>query len=142
MTDSAKSVLRDTARRTRMRTMRAALFTSLAVAGIAYAVDGEIAAEGVLLGGIAGALGFWAMSLRLEQIALVRPERLPLVATAWTFYRILMYAVFLWLAYLLDREHSHGLIGGAAGLLSTRVAITLVGIRQAKSAQAGAKPRT
>lgn len=141
MTDAAKSVLRDTARRTRMRTVRAALITALVVAGVAYAVDGEIAAEGVLLGGIAGALGFWAMSLRLEQIALVRPERLPLVATAWTFYRILMYAAFLWVAYLLDRENSHGLIGGAAGLLSTRVAITAVGIRQAKSAQASAGPR-
>jgi hypothetical protein len=95
-----------------------------------------------LLGGIAGMAGFWAMSLRLEQIALVRPERLPLVATAWTFYRVLMYAVFLWVAYLLDRENAHGLIGAAAGLLSTRIAITVVGLRQAKSAQTsgGARP--
>lgn len=140
ITNSAKSVLRDTARRTRMRTVRAALITVLVVAGIAYAVDGEIAAEGALLGGIAGTLGFWALSLRLEQIALVRPERLPLVVTAWTFYRILIYAVFLWMAYLLDREDAHGLIAAAVGLLSTRVAITLVGVRQARSAQAGAGP--
>lgn len=139
MTDAAKAALRETARRTRVRTVRAALITTVAVAAGAYAAAGNIAAQGVLLGGIAGALGFWTMSLRLEQIALLRPERLPLVATAWTFYRILMYAVFLFVAYRLDRENAYGLFGAVAGLVSTRVAITLVGIWQARSAQANAK---
>lgn len=142
MTNAARATLRETARRSRVRTVRAALITTVAVAAMAYAVGGDVPAQGVLLGGIAGALGFWTMSLRLEQIALVRPDRLPLVATAWTFYRILMYAVFLFVAYLLDRENAYGLFGAVAGLVSTRVAITLVGIWQARAAQAKAEPRS
>lgn len=141
MTNAAKTTLREVARRTRVRTVRAALITTVAVAAGAYAAAGNIAAQGVLLGGIAGALGFWTMSLRLEQIALLRPERLPLVATAWTFYRILLYAAFLFVAYRLDRENVVGLFGAVAGLVSTRVAITLVGIWQARAAQAKAEPR-
>lgn len=142
MTNAARATLRETARRSRVRTVRAALITTVAVAAMAYAVGGDVPAQGVLLGGIAGALGFWTMSLRLEQIALVRPDRLPLVATAWTFYRILMYAVFLFVAYRLDRENAYGLFGAVAGLVSTRVAITLVGIWQARAAQAKAEPRS
>lgn len=141
MTDAAKATLRETARRTRVRTVRAALITTVILAAAAYAVSGEVAAQGVLLGGIAGALGFWTMSLRLEQIALVQPERLPVVATVWTFYRILMYAVFLFVAYRLDRENAVGLFGAVAGLISTRVAITVVGIWLARAAQAKAEPR-
>lgn len=140
MTDTAKATLRDAARRTRMHTMRATLTTTIIVAIAAYALKGEIAAEGVVLGGFAGALGFWAMALRLEQIAIVRPERLAVAATAWTFYRILIYGAFLALAYTLDRETYYGLFGAMAGLLCTRVTITMVGVRQARTARAGAKP--
>ncbi len=140
MTDTAKATLRDAARRTRMRTMRATLTTTIVVAAVAYGIKGEVAAEGALLGGAAGAMGFWAMALRLEQIALVRPERLAVAATAWTFYRILIYGAFLTAAYALDRETYYGLFGAMAGLLSTRITITMVGVRQAKTARAGAKP--
>lgn len=141
MNEPTKLTLRESARRARVRSVRAALITAAAIAGAAYAVAGDVPAQGVLLGGIAGTLGFWTMSVRLEQIAFVRPERLPFVATAWTFYRLIMYAAFLAVAYQLDREEAHGLLGGVAGLLSTRVAITLVAIRQAKSTRANAKPR-
>jgi hypothetical protein len=143
MSDAAKATLRATARRTRVRTVRAALLAVVVLAGVAYAAVGAVPAEGALLGGIAGALGFWTMSLRLEQIALVRPERLPLVATVWTFYRMIVYGAFLFVAYRLDRENAYGLIGAVAGLMSTRFAITLVGIRQARAAQqAAAGPKS
>lgn len=136
MTDTARATLRETAQRARRRTMHASLITTLIVGFAAYFAAGDIAAQGVVLGGFAGAMGFWTMSKRLEQIALVRPDRLAVAATVWTMYRILIYSVFLVIAYRLDRENMYGLLGAIAGLFSTRLAITLIGVRQAKAAQA------
>ncbi len=134
MTDPAPQTLHTIARRARVRGVRASLLASLLLAGAAYALSGTVAAEGVMLGGIAGALGFWALSLRLERIATVRPDKLQVAATIWTFYRITIYAVFLFVAYRLDTRDSHGLLGGIAGLLSTRFAVTFLALRDSRAA--------
>jgi len=134
MADPAPTTLHEVARRARVRGVRVALVTTLLLAAAAYAIAGAIAAEGVLLGGIAGALGYWTMSLRLERIALVRPEKLQVAATVWTFYRLAVYGVFLFVAYRLDTRNLHGLLGGVAGLLSTRFAVTFLAIRDSMAA--------
>ncbi len=138
MTEPTSQTLQQVARRGRVRTVRAALLATLVLAGLAYALADSFAAQGVMLGGIAGALGFWSMSVRLERVVLVRPEKLQAVATLWTFYRLAIYAFFLVVAYRLDRENFHGLLGGVAGLLSTRFVAVFLAVKDSKSGQRSA----
>lgn len=138
MTESTPETLQSIARRGRIRTVRAALLATLVLAGLAYGLVDTPAAQGVMLGGIAGALGFWSMSVRLERLVLVRPQNLQAAATLWTFYRLAIYTFFLFIAYQADRDTLHGLLGGIAGLFSTRFVALFVAIRDSKSSQRNA----
>jgi hypothetical protein len=121
------------ARRGRVRTVRAALVATLLLAAAAYTAIDPLAAQGVLLGGIAGALGFWSMSVRLESLVVKKPEKLAVAATLWTYYRLALYAAFLYVAYRIDPKDLHALLGGIAGLLSTRFVILFLAIRDSKT---------
>jgi len=134
MSTTTPNSLQSIARRARVRGVRVCLYVTVVLAAIASFLSGSIAAEGLLLGGIAGALGFWTMSLRLERVALVRPDKLTVVATVWTFYRLAVYGAFLFIAYRLDPDHLRGFFGGVAGLLSTRLALTFLAVRDARAA--------
>jgi hypothetical protein len=141
MTKPTSHTLHDIARRGRVRTVRAALIATLVLAAAAYGLVDPLAAQGVMLGGIAGAGGFWSMSVRLERIVLIRPEKLQVAATLWTYYRLALYAFFLFIAYRLDRDDLHALLGGVAGLLSTRFVVLFLAMKDAKPARGTADSR-
>ncbi len=134
MPDPTAQTLQSVARRARIRGVRISLFVTVLLAAIASAISGTVVAEGLMLGGIAGALGYWTMSLRLERVALVQPDKLAVAATIWTFYRLAIYGAFLFFAYRLDTQDLKGLLAGVAGLLSTRFAVTFLAIRDSRAA--------
>lgn len=139
MTESPRTI-HQVARAARIRCTRATLTATIAL-GIAlyFAID-PITGVGALLGGFAGALGFWSMSVRLERVAIVKPDRLALAATIWTYYRLAIYGVFLFIAYRLDQTNLHGFMGGIGGLLVTRLVLTFVAIRDSRARAADSKP--
>lgn len=100
-------------------TRLSAIATAL-VAAAAYALVGRTAAQGVLLGGIAGIAGLWMMASRLRQTATIAPEKLHLTMILGTYARLPVYGVFLYLGYRMDPETLHGLFGALAGLMAVR----------------------
>lgn len=92
--------------------------TVLAVA--AYILVGVPAAQGVLLGAIAGILGLWMMASRLRSAATIPPEKLHLAMVLSTYIRLPVYGLFLYLGYRVDPVSLHGLFGALAGLMVVR----------------------
>ncbi len=115
------------ARRFRRVFVRYGLLVTLILAGGAYAISRD-AAHGVLLGGIAGVLGFWIIAIRLEKVALTTPQKVHFAALTWTSLRFLLYGVILLRSFYLDREHLHGLIGAVVGIFAVRFVMIGLGI--------------
>lgn len=130
----APRTIHQVARSARIRGTRATLVATLALTVALYFAISPEAGVGVLLGGIAGALGFWTMSVRLERVAIVKPDRLALAATIWTYYRLAIYGVFLFIAYRIDPVEMRGFMGGIGGLLVTRIVTTFLAIRDSRAA--------
>lgn len=108
-------------------TIGVTLVLTTAIAGI-LAVYDTAAAKGFLLGGLAGAAGFWLMANRARTMGSIAPEELPYRIYRWAFVRIALYAGFLALAYRVDGREYHGLIGAVFGLLIVRVVLTGLGL--------------
>lgn len=117
----------ETLKHFRLMTVRLSLLIT-AVAGFALLPFNRPAGLGVLLGGIAGVLGFWLMAVRLEKVATRPAEKVKLFAYRWTAIRMAIYALALYRAYTLDRERLHGLLGAVGGLLIIRVVLIVVGL--------------
>lgn len=111
----------------RVAAVRLALVVTVGMAAVAYGLVDRAAAQGVLLGGLAGVLGFWIMALRLEKLATLPPEKVHLAALTGTFFRLLLYGVVLYRAYTLDSENLHGLLGAVAGILVIRFVAVFMG---------------
>lgn len=94
------------------------------VAGVCFGLK---PAQGVLLGGLASALGFAlaARSIRLDSSSL---RRVRLSASLGVVGRMGLYGAVLYKAYTLDPVHLHGFIGALAGLSVTRLAATVAGL--------------
>jgi hypothetical protein len=116
------------ARRFRHTSVRYGLAGTAVLAAAGYFISGRFAAQGVLLGGLGGVLGFWIMASRLEKLATVNPQKVHFAALTWTSFRFLLYGAVLARAYFLDREHLRGLIGAVVGLLVIRFVMIGVGI--------------
>lgn len=99
-----------------------------AIAGFLLLPFNRPAGTGVLLGGIAGIVGFWLVALRLEKVATQSAEKVKLFAYRWTVVRMAIYALALYRGYTLDREKFHGLLGAAGGLLIIRVILVVLGL--------------
>lgn len=118
-------------RRFRRLSVRFGLLATMALAAGAYGLFSADAAQGVLLGGLAGVLGFWIIAIRLEKLATMTPQKVHFAALTWTSFRFLLYGAVLLRAYFLDREQYHGIIGAVVGILVIRFVMIAIGITNA-----------
>ncbi len=114
-------------RRFRLMAVRFALVLTVAGAGAVYLWSGA-AAQGFLMGGIAGILSFWMEAVRLEKVASRGGSNVKFAALAWTAFRFAIFGAVLVRAYTLDRERMLGLLGAAAGIFVIRFVIAFLGI--------------
>lgn len=113
-------------RRFRMVAVRLTLIIVALEAAVAWLIEPR-AAQGVLLGGIAGVLGFWVMAVRLEKITRVKPSKVKVAALTWSTYRYLLYGAVLYKAFTLDTESYTGLLGALVGIMTIRFVLVAVG---------------
>ena len=93
---------------------------TIVLSGIAYAALDRDAAAGVLLGGIAGVLGFRLLMGRVERLSTMPPQKLHAAMIAGTYTRVAVYGVFLAAGYYLNRDTLHGFFGALAGIILIR----------------------
>jgi len=84
--------------------------------------------KGIVIGGVAGAAGFWMMLVRTRTLHLIPKEEIPYRVYRWTFSRILLYGLALVVAYLVDPIGRHALLGAAGGLFIARAVMMATGI--------------
>ena len=115
----------ETVRRFRSLVLRvsAALIAAFTIVALIFDV---VAAEGFLIGGLAGVGGFWMMTRNLE-VANALTNGVKLRPRKWLASRLLLYAIVLYVAYNLDKVHVRGFLAAAAGLMMVRIAVTVVG---------------
>jgi hypothetical protein len=114
-------------RRFRLMAVRGTVLLTAIVAVAAYFYD-PLAAQGVLLGGIAGTLGFWIIAVRLEKIVLQKPQNVKVAALTMSTLRFAMYGAVLYKTFSLDRENYVGLIGGVIGIMLIRLVLVVVAV--------------
>lgn len=114
-------------RKFRVGAVRRALVLTAVVAVVAYFVS-PVSAQGVLLGGIGGLLGFWILAIRIEKLAIINPEKVKFSVLTWSILRFALYGIVLTRGYTLDRETYHGLWGALVGVLIIRVVLMYLGI--------------
>jgi len=115
-------------RRFRTAAVRLSLLVTIVMAAMAYVFVDAAAAQGVLLGGLAGILGFWIIAVRLEKLANIAPGKVRYAALTWTSLRFLLYGAALTRAYMIDREELHGLLGAVAGILVIHFVMIFMGL--------------
>ncbi len=115
-------------RRFRLAAVRLSLIITTFIAVAAYVLVDAAATQGVLLGGIAGVLGFWIIGVRLEKLASIAPGKVHSAALTWTSIRFLLYGAALVRAYMIDREELHGLLGAVAGVLVIHFVMIFMGL--------------
>lgn len=113
----------------------------LAVTATAAWFWDRVAAQGVLLGGLAGLIGFWMMARSVEKLAIRAPEKLQFALLKWTAVRMGLYAAAFIRAFTLDREEFHGLLGAVAGFLVIRIVLMYLGLT-GRDLQSPARPET
>ena len=110
----------------RLLTVKITLLVTFTLAAIAWFFD-PLTTQGVLLGGLAGILGFWIIAIRLEKVARMKPNKVQFAALTWSAYRFALYGAVLYKTFTLDRETYHGLIGGLIGIMAIRFVLVIVG---------------
>lgn len=80
-----------------------------------------VVSKGILMGGLAGALGFWITGRNVEKLATSDATQLQSAAIKWTFVRLFFYALAIYKAYTLDRELYHGLIAAVIGIFLVQI---------------------
>ncbi len=113
--------------RMRLIAVRVSLALTMIAAAIGYAFEREIAL-GILMGGFAGVIAFWALAVHMEKLATASRDRVYWVAFKWSFMRLALYGIALWRAYELDRESLHGLLAAVAGLFVIRLVVVFLGL--------------
>jgi hypothetical protein len=126
----------DSLRRFRAASLRLSGAAAIILAGAAYYVVGEDAAAGVLLGSIAGVVGFRLLSGRVERLSSIPPQKLHAAMIAGTYARLTVYAVFLAGGYYLDPVTLHGFFGALAGILLIRFVHVYAAVMNARRARA------
>jgi hypothetical protein len=107
--------------------VRLGLMLTMMASLVAYAFQPTLA-KGMLGGGIAGVLAFWAMAMRIDRFANAKGKKLHFRATAWTVAQMALYVCVLAWAYRLDRLHLTGVMGAAAGLFFIRIVVVILGL--------------
>lgn len=89
----------------------------LAVAGATASWPmSPVAAKGILMGGLAGTIGFWITARNVGVLATPGAEKIELYAFKWTLVRLAFYALAVYKGYTLDPERYHGLIAAVIGI--------------------------
>ena len=114
-------------KRFRLLAVRLSLL-AIAVFSVAAWFFDPLTAQGVLLGGLAGVLGFWISAIRVEKVVRLNPEKVHFAALTWSSYRFALYGVVLYKTFTLDTETYHGLIGGLIGIMTIRFVLVIVGV--------------
>ena len=104
----------------RLAVVRYTLLLSVVSAAVAWYWS-PIVAKGVLMGGMAGALGFWITGRNLQKLASPDTPHIQSFAIKWTFVRLFFYALAIYKAYTLDREHHHGLVAAVIGIFFVQI---------------------
>ena len=107
--------------------VRIAVLLTLVAGGVAWAVFGQAPGQGLLIGGLAGALVFWFQARAVERVAKDRSGSVHSRLSAWSVIRIVVYAIVLTRAYFLDPEGFTGLIGAVIGLFIIVLAVVILG---------------
>ena len=118
----------DPVSRFRVTAVRLSMFFIMVMTAIAFFAFNTIVAQGVLLGGIAGVLGFWIIAIRLEKVLRENPSKVQFASLTWSFYRYALYGVVLYKAFKLDIETYHGLLGALAGIFVIRFVLMYLAI--------------
>jgi len=105
--------------------VRYTLLATLLCTALAWPFS-QVIAKGLLLGGIAGAAGFWINALVVRKLATPNADRLTYAAFKWTFVRLIFYALAIYKAYTLDREHYYGLIAAVLGIFLVQIVMITV----------------
>lgn len=106
--------------------VRLSLLLSLIIAAILYFAVDPISAQGLLIGGIAGTLAFWILSIRVQKFASNPSAKVKLTTLRWSALRYCVYGVALARAYYLDTETYHAFIAAALGLLIIHVVLVFL----------------
>ena len=114
-------------RRMRLMAVQLALTLTVAAGGVAFLFD-ERVALGLLMGGVAGVVAFWIVAVWAEKLATASKRGVYFHAVRWSLIPLVIYAVTLWRAYLLDRETMRGLFAAAAGLFIIRLVVVFLGL--------------
>ena len=86
------------------------------------------AGKGIVIGGLAGASGFWMMARNASTLTSIPKEAIPFRVYRWTFARMVLYAGALLFAYQADPDGQAALLGAAGGLFIARVVMLAVGV--------------
>jgi hypothetical protein len=114
-------------RKFRHAAVRLALVISLLAAGVTFPFH-RVAAQGVLLGGFAGVLGFWIIAVRLQKLALKPHQNVKFAALTMTAWRFALYGVVLYRAHTLDPEGHTALLGAMGGIMVIRIVLIYLGL--------------
>ncbi|MBX3176712.1 MAG: ATP synthase subunit I [Candidatus Hydrogenedentes bacterium] len=84
------------------------------------------AAKGLLMGGIAGVLGFWINAFAVQKLASSDPDKITFTAVKWTFVRLFFYALAIYRSYTLDTERYYGMIAAVLGVFLVKFVMITV----------------
>lgn len=126
----------ETLKRFRIAVVRYTLLLTAACTAGAWPFS-EVVAKGILMGGIAGAIGFWITAFVVRKLATPTADGLTYTAFKWTFVRLFFYALAIYKAYTLDRERYYGLIAAVLGIFLVQLVMITVAFIGADQAEAG-----
>ncbi len=107
--------------------VRFGLLITVLLAGALFFVS-KAAGQGMLMGGIAGIVAFWITAVRVEKLAQRAPGSVNVMPMGLAMFRVGLYIVALWRAYMLDSESMHGLLAAAGGLFVIRGVLAFLGL--------------
>ncbi len=120
--------------RFRLTVVRYTLLLTILCAAVSWPFS-DVFGKGVLMGGIAGAIGFWINAFVARKLASPDANQLTYTAFKWTFVRLFFYALAIYKAYTLDREHYYGLIAAVLGIFlvqTVMITVAFTGLDQSK----------
>jgi len=109
----------------RIAVVRGTLILTLIAAAAAWPWS-PVVSKSFLLGGLAGALGFWITGRNIQKLASPEATHIQSFAIKWTFVRLFFYALAIYKAHTLDREHHHGLIAAVVGIFFVQVVMITI----------------
>jgi hypothetical protein len=109
----------------RLKVVRFTLILTIAATAGAW-IWSAVMAKGVLMGGIAGTIGFWITGNNVQKLASPDAANIQYLAVKWTLVRLLFYALAIYKGHTLDREHHYGLIAAVIGIFFVQIVMIII----------------